>query len=42
MLSANGKFYATGSDIRKPDGTLDQAHEGQCVFWQSHPARTDR
>lgn len=40
MLSAQGEFYATGSNIRKPDGSLDQAIQGECVFWQSHP-RTD-
>jgi hypothetical protein len=43
MLSANGEFYATGANIRKPDGTLDQSkHDGECVFWQSRPVPTRR
>lgn len=35
MLSAGGEFYATGSNIREPDGTLNQARAGEVIFWQS-------
>jgi hypothetical protein len=36
-LSAGGEFYATGSNIREPDGRLNQARAGECVFWQTAP-----
>jgi hypothetical protein len=28
-------FFATGSNIRQADGTLNQAQPGDCVFWQT-------
>jgi hypothetical protein len=34
-LSANGAFYATGSNIREPDGRLNRDRAGEVVFWQS-------
>jgi hypothetical protein len=34
-LSAGGGFYATGSNIREADGTLNQARRGEVVFWQT-------
>ena len=34
-LSADGHFFATGSNIRQPDGTLNQAQAGEVVFWQT-------
>lgn len=34
-LSAGGDFFATGSNIRQPDGTLDGAKAGEVVFWQT-------
>jgi hypothetical protein len=37
MLSAGGEFYATGSNIRQPDGKLNQAQAGEIVFWQTRP-----
>ena len=37
MLSAGGEFFATGSNIRTPAGSLDQGHRGEVVFWQSNP-----
>jgi hypothetical protein len=39
-LSAGGEFYATGSNIREPDGRLNQARAGECVFWQTRPPRS--
>ena len=39
MATADG-FFATGANIRQPDGTLQQAIPGECVFWQTaKPAR---
>jgi hypothetical protein len=38
-LSAGGQFYATGTNIREPDGTLNQARAGEVVFWQTAPPR---
>jgi len=35
MLSAGGEFFATGSNIREPDGRLNQARAGEVVFWQT-------
>jgi len=35
MLSANGEFFATGSNIREPDGTLNRDRRGEVVFWQT-------
>lgn len=34
-LSAGGDFFATGSNIRQADGTLDGAKAGEVVFWQA-------
>ncbi|MGI8601789.1 MAG: hypothetical protein ACR2OZ_02185 [Verrucomicrobiales bacterium] len=34
-LSAGGELYATGSNIREPDGTLNQARRGDVIFWQT-------
>jgi hypothetical protein len=34
-LSANGEFYATGSNIREPDGRLNRDRAGEVIFWQS-------
>jgi hypothetical protein len=34
-MAAGGEFFATGSNIRQPDGTLDQSKAGECVFWQT-------
>jgi hypothetical protein len=35
MLSANGQFFATASNIRNADGTLDRDRRGEVVFWQT-------
>jgi hypothetical protein len=35
QFSAGDEFYATGSNIREPDGTLNQARMGEVVFWQT-------
>jgi hypothetical protein len=32
-------FFATGSNIQKVDGTLDQTSRGACVFWQTEAVR---
>lgn len=34
-LSAREQFYATGSNIRQPDGSLDQRQQGEIIFWQT-------
>ena len=34
-LSAGGHFFATGSNIREADGSLNQARAGEVVFWQT-------
>jgi hypothetical protein len=34
-LSAGGEFFATGTNIREADGRLDQARQGEVVFWQT-------
>jgi len=34
-LSAGGEFFATGANIREPDGRLNQAKAGEVVFWQT-------
>lgn len=39
-LSAGGQLYATGSNIRQPDGRLDSARRGEIVFWTTR--RPDR
>ncbi|GEM_PF-3360102 len=35
MLSAKGEFFATGSNIREKDGTLNRDRSGEVVFWQT-------
>jgi hypothetical protein len=37
MLSARGEFYATGSNIREPDGRLNRDRAGEVLFWQTRP-----
>ena len=37
MLSTGGDFFATGSNIREPDGTLRRDRRGEVVFWQTPP-----
>jgi hypothetical protein len=37
MLSAGGEFYATGVNIREPDGKLNLGRVGEVVFWQTKP-----
>jgi hypothetical protein len=34
-LSAGGQFFATGANIRQPDGSLQQQIPGDVVFWQT-------
>src|SRR5205814_660437 len=34
-LSARGEFFATGTNIREPDGTLNSERAGEVVFWQT-------
>ena len=34
-LSAGGDFFATGTNIREPDGTLNRDRAGEVVFWQT-------
>jgi len=34
-LSAGGELFATGSNIREADGRLNQARQGEVVFWQT-------
>jgi streptogramin lyase len=34
-LSARDHFFATGSNIREADGSLNQARAGEVVFWQT-------
>ena len=36
LLSAAGQLYATGSNIREPDGSLNRGRRGEVVVWQSH------
>jgi len=38
MLSANGEFFATGSNIRQPSGRLNRGRRGEVVFWQTMPS----
>jgi hypothetical protein len=35
MHSAGGEFYATGTNIREPDGNLNRDRAGEVVFWQT-------
>jgi hypothetical protein len=39
MLSAGGEFFATGTNIREPDGTLNRDRAGEVVFWQTLQSR---
>jgi hypothetical protein len=34
-MASGDEFFATGSNIREPNGTLNQARAGECVFWQT-------
>lgn len=34
-LSAGGDFFATGTNIREPDGSLNGVRAGEVVFWQT-------
>jgi hypothetical protein len=34
-MATGDDFFATGSNIREADGTLNQARAGECVFWQT-------
>jgi hypothetical protein len=38
-LSAGGDFFATGTNIREPGGTLNRDRAGEVVFWQTVPPR---
>ena len=40
MLSDRGEFFATGTNIREPDGTMKGDRAGEVVFWQSSPVGT--
>src|SRR5262249_37664879 len=35
MLSAGGNFYATGCNIREPDGSMPMERTGEILFWQT-------
>jgi hypothetical protein len=35
MLSDGKDFYATGTNIREPDGSLNRDRAGELVFWQT-------
>lgn len=37
-LSSGGEFFATGTNIREPDGSLNGSRAGEVVFWQSRRA----
>jgi hypothetical protein len=39
-FAAGGEFFATGSNIREPDGRLNQARAGEVVFWQTRVPRS--
>jgi hypothetical protein len=41
-MAAGDEFFATGSNIREADGTLNQARAGECVFWQTMAVRKSR
>ena len=34
-LSARGEFFATGTNIREPDGRMNRDRAGEVIFWQS-------
>jgi hypothetical protein len=38
-MARGDEFFATGSNIREPDGTLNQARAGECAFWQTTKRR---
>ncbi len=40
MLSAGGEFFATGTNIREPDGSLNRDRAGEVIFWQTVPVET--
>ena len=35
MLSAGEEFFATGTNIREPDGSLNRDRAGEVIFWQT-------
>jgi streptogramin lyase len=37
MLSARGAFYATGSNVRLPDGRIVRENKGDIIVWQTQP-----
>jgi hypothetical protein len=37
MLSARGTFYATGSNVRLPDGQIVRENKGDIIVWQTQP-----
>jgi hypothetical protein len=39
MLSARGEFYATGTNIREPDGSLNRDRAGEVIVWQTQTAQ---
>ena len=40
-MAARGGFFATGSNIREKDGSLNRDRKGEVVFWQTlKPKRT--
>jgi hypothetical protein len=34
-MATSNDFFATGSNIRQENGTLDQSKAGDCAFWQT-------
>jgi hypothetical protein len=42
MLSARGDFFATGTNIREPDGSFNRDRTGEVVFWQTTKAAKPR
>jgi hypothetical protein len=41
-MAADDQFFATGSNIRESNGTLNQARAGECVFWQTSVPKPNR
>ena len=42
ILSANGEFFATGSNILEKDGKRNRDRAGEVVFWQTVKPATKR
>lgn len=40
-LSANGEFYATGSNVLTPEGTIVRENKGDIIVWQTQPLRKE-